>query len=271
MLHRNGLFTWCAAGLVLGTVAAAFAQSSTPPASEVAHYTTPVQRYGHFALGQPHEYASLVVPSGTGKPLQLDLPDDEVFEDLVPRPVRMRTGGESQWLTVVSQRGLGARMALVGVRNGQLKITAQSAPIGQANRWLNPVGVVDLDGDGDAEIVAVVTPHLAGVLTVYQQQGSELAVRATLRGLSNHRFGSTELGMSGFIPDTAGATVVVPNLEHQALVMVRYAHGELRETGRCPLPAPIVGAVRWAANTGLTAILSTGLSMIKRTTCQPSN
>ena len=182
-------------------------------------------------------------------------------------PVRMRTGGESQWLTIVSQRGLGARIALVGVRNGQLKITAQSAPIGQANRWLNPVGVVDLDGDGEAEIVAVVTPHLAGVLTVYQQQGSELVARATLRGLSNHRFGSTELGRSGFIPDAQGATVVVPNLEHQALVMVRYAHGALRETGRCPLPAPVVGAVRWAANTGLTAVLSTGAYTVDRATC----
>jgi hypothetical protein len=270
MLHRNGLFTWCAAGWILGTVAAAFAQSPTPPTSAAAHYTTPVQRYGHFALGPPHEYASLVVPNGNGKALRLDLAEDEVFEDLTPRPVRMRAGDEPQWLTIVSQRGLGARIALVGVRNGQLKITAQSASIGQANRWLNPVGVVDLDGDGEAEIVAVVTPHLAGVLTVYQQQGSELVARATLRGLSNHRFGSTELGMSGFIPDAQGATVVVPNLEHQALVMVRYAHGELRETGRCPLPAPVVGAVRWAANTGLTAVLSTGLYMIKMTTCQPS-
>jgi hypothetical protein len=260
ILQRNGLFTRLAAALVLGSAAAApFAQAPAPPASDVARYTTPVQRYGHFALGQPHEYASLVVPSGTGKPLQLDLPDDEVFEDLVPRPVRMRAGDEPQWLTIVSQRGLGARLALVGVRNGQLKLTAQSAPIGQANRWLNPVGAIDLDGDGEAEIVAVVTPHLAGVLTVYQQQGTELVVRATLRGLSNHRFGSTELGMSGVIPDAAGATLVVPNLEHQTLVMVRYAHGELRETGRCPLPAPVVGAIHWAANTGLTAVLTTGL------------
>jgi hypothetical protein len=269
MLHRNGLFTWCAAGWILGTVAAAFAQSPTPPTSAAAHYTAPVQRYGHFALGQPHEYASLVVPSGTGKPLQLDLPDDEVFEDLVPRPVRMRAGAEPQWLTIVSQRGLGARLALVGVRNGQLKITAQSAPIGQANRWLNPVGAIDLDGDGEAEIVAVVTPHLAGVLTVYQQQGAELVARATLRGLSNHRFGSTELGMSGFIPDAAGATLVVPDLGHQTLVMVRYANGALRETGRCPLPAPVVGAVRWAVNTGLTAVLSNGAHTVDRAACSP--
>ena len=90
--------------------------------------------------------------------------------------------------------------------------------------------------------------------------------RATLRGLSDHRFGSTELGRSGFIPDAQGATVVVPNLEHQALVMVRYAHGALRETGRCPLPAPVVGAVRWAANTGLTATFSArGVSVDRAT------
>jgi hypothetical protein len=270
MAWRNRLFRCLAAALLLGSTAeTSFAQQPPPPLNAAARYITPVQRYGHFALGQPHEYASLVVPGASNKPLQLDLPADEVFEDLAPRPVRMRAGAELQWLTIVSQRDRGARLALVGVRNGQLQITVQSAPIGQAHRWLNPVGVVDLDGDGEAEIAAVVTPHLAGVLTVYQQHGADLVVRATLRGLSNHSFGSTELGMSSVIPNTAGATLVVPDLEHRALVLVRYANGALQETGRCPLPAPVSGAVRWATDTRLTAELTTGLYTVNMASCRP--
>jgi hypothetical protein len=247
----------------------ACAQPIAPSANSVARYTTPAQRYGHFALGSPHEYASLVVETDAGQRLQLDLPDDEVFEDLVPRPVQVRAGSATEWLTVVSQRDRGARLALVGLHQGKLQITAQSAPIGQAFRWLNPVGATDLDGDGVTEIVAVVTPHLAGVLTVYQQVGAQLVARATLRGLSNHRFGSAELGMSTLVPGASDATVVVPSLDHQSLVLVRYAHHTLHETGRCALPAPVTGAVQWSATAGITATLSTGLYTIDLKSCTP--
>ncbi|MDZ7938647.1 MAG: hypothetical protein U5M53_10355 [Rhodoferax sp.] len=245
----------------------ACAQPITPPANPIAHYTTPVQRYGHFALGPPHEYASLVVKTDAGQRLKLDLPEDEVFEDLVPRPVQMQAGSATEWLTVVSQRDRGARLVLVGLRHGQLQITAQSTPIGQAFRWLNPVGAIDLDGDGITEIVAVVTPHLAGVLTVYQQVGAQLVARATLRGLSNHRFGSAELGMATFVPIASGTTVVVPSLDHQSLVLVRYARNALHATGRCAMPAAVVGAVQWSATAGLTAMLSTGLHAIDLKSC----
>ena len=36
---------------------------------------------------------------------------------------------------------------------------AQSEPIGSAMRWMNPVAVADLDGYGQLEIAAVITPH----------------------------------------------------------------------------------------------------------------
>ncbi|PMR68583.1 hypothetical protein CR158_22340 [Halomonas heilongjiangensis] len=39
------------------------------------------------------------------------------------------------------------------------------------NRWLNPVGVADLSGNGEAEIAAVTTPHIGGVLRVYRRSG----------------------------------------------------------------------------------------------------
>ena len=36
-------------------------------------------------------------------------------------------------------------------------------------RWLNPVGVPDLDGEERAEIAAVITPHIGGTLKVYRR------------------------------------------------------------------------------------------------------
>jgi hypothetical protein len=66
---------------------------------------------------------------------------------------------------------------------------AQSAPIGAPNRWLNPVGVADLDGDGVAEIAAVTTPHIGGVLRIYRRTGEVLAEVTSLAGFSNHEYG----------------------------------------------------------------------------------
>ena len=54
-----------------------------------ARYVTPTDRYGHFALGRPHEYARLQATTSTGRELVLHLPDDEVFEDLAPRRVKL--------------------------------------------------------------------------------------------------------------------------------------------------------------------------------------
>lgn len=56
-----------------------------------AQFASPVDRYGHFALGQPYEYARLIVTCDSGRKLALQLPDNEVFEDLTaPRQAGAR-------------------------------------------------------------------------------------------------------------------------------------------------------------------------------------
>ncbi|MFO7546674.1 MAG: hypothetical protein R6W77_14365 [Trueperaceae bacterium] len=161
-----------------------------------ARYEAPVERYGHFALGRPHEYARVVAATDTGRSLALELPDDEVFEDLAPRLARLTEDGPTYLLAIVSARGAGARLALLGLRGDVLEIMAQSAPIGTPNRWLNPVGVADLDGDGVAEIAGVTTPHIGGVQRVYHREGERLVELASLAGFSNHVYRSPEIELS---------------------------------------------------------------------------
>ena len=55
-----------------------------------------------------------------------------------------------------------------------LEPLAESKPIGRANRWLNIVGAADCDGDGKKEIVAVITPHIGGNLTLYDVKNGRL-------------------------------------------------------------------------------------------------
>jgi len=206
-----------------------------------ASYDTPVDRYGHFALGRPHEYARVLAQTDAGRSATLDLPDDEVFEDLAPRLVRLSDDGPTLLLTIVAARGSGARLVLIGLRGDALEVVAQSPPIGTPNRWLNPVGVADLDGDGVAEIAAVTTPHIGGVLRVYRRDGERLVELAALTNFSNHVYRSPELELSRPARIAGRMQLLVPDMPRTSVRVVALEGGRLVDTDRCALDAPIVG------------------------------
>jgi len=209
-----------------------------------ARYAGPVERYGHFALGRPHEYALLIATTGSGRKFTLQLPADEVFEDLAPRLVRLAPGDPQELLAIVSRRDSGARLALIRLSGEGLAIRAQSAPIGTPMRWLNPVGVADLDGDGEAEIAAVITPHIGGTLKVYRARGRELLEIAALPGFSNHVLGSTELALSMPVSMDGRIRLLVPDATRRRLRIISLERGRLVETGSCALAAPVAAAIK---------------------------
>lgn len=206
-----------------------------------ARYAEPTDRYGHFALGRPHEYAAVVARTDAGRELTLALPANEVFEDLAPRLERLRPGAAPELLVIISASGQGARLALLGLDAGRLVVTANAPPIGTAKRWLNPVGVADLDDDGTAELAAVTTPHIAGVLRVYRRRGTALEEVAALPGFSNHVYGSAELRLSTTVRLAGRMQLLVPDQARSAVRAMAWVDGRLSETARCALPTPIEG------------------------------
>ena len=232
---------------VLATFAFAFALAGQCAGAETianARYDDPVQRYGHFALGRPHEYARLVVTTDAGRELTLRLSEDEVFEDLVPRLVTLATGDPVEILAIVSRRDSGARLVVIGLGRDGLAISAQSEAIGTPRRWLNPVGAADLDGDGRAEIAAVITPHIGGTLKVYKRSDKRLVAIAALEGFSNHVYGTTELRLSMPVSIAGRVRLLVPDAERMHLRVVALERGGLVETGRCVFPSPLTGAIK---------------------------
>jgi hypothetical protein len=200
-----------------------------------ARFAKPVGRYGHFALGRPHEYAQLVATTDGGQFVVLDLPETEVFEDLNPRMVTLTDQGPVRLLVIVSSVHQGARLVLFALEENQLVMLAQSSPIGTPNRWLNPVGVADLDDDGEAEIAAVITPHIGGLLTVYRRESERLIPIDSLPGFSNHVYGSAELDLSK-VADVGGyRQLLVPDVSRRAIRVIRLTTGGLVETERCLL------------------------------------
>lgn len=227
----------------LGIVLLLLSSNAAAQTITTARYADAVERYGHFALGRPHEYARLIATSSNGERFDLQLPADEVFEDLAPRVVQLAADESPVLLTIISNRHTGARLALIRLSEQGLVISAQSAPIGSPMRWLNPVGVADLDGDGRAEIAAVITPHIGGKLKVYRQRGETLVEIAELAGFSNHVYRSSQLALSMPLAIGGRMRLLVPDFTRAALRIIALEGDELMALGRCALETPITGAI----------------------------
>jgi len=113
---------------------AIFASDARAETMTSAQYAEPVDRYGHFALGRPHEYARIVVTTASGRRLELRLPEDEVFEDLAPRLVSLAVGEPTEILAIVSRRRDGARLVMIRVNGDRLEVSAESPAIGTRMR-----------------------------------------------------------------------------------------------------------------------------------------
>jgi hypothetical protein len=232
--------------LLLAAACALAASQADAEAIIGARYDAPVERYGHFALGRPHEYARLSATTDAGRTLTLDLAEDEVFEDLEPRLVTLAAGEPREILATVSRRDNGSRLVMMGLRNGRLEISAQSPAIGVPMRWMNVVGAADLDGDGKAEIAAVTTPHIGGTLRVYRRRRGELREIAALSGFSNHVYGSPELGLSAPVAAGGRTRLVVPDASRLSLRVIELRGAKLVEVSRCPIPGAMAAAIKSA-------------------------
>ena len=259
---------------ILLAFAAVFANIASDAAAETitgAQYAAPVDRYGHFALGRPHEYARLTVTTDSGRSLELLLPEDEVFEDLAPRIVKLATGEPAEVLVIVSQRNDGSRLVMIRLIGDRLEVSAESPAIGIPKRWLNPVGIADLDGDGRAEIAMVTTPHIGGTLRVYRRTGKKLVEIAALAGFSNHVYGTTELGLSMPVsmPVSIGGQMglLVPDATRVHLRIAALEGGRLVEVGRCALPAPVTGAIKVVSPAEVSVGFATGRQIIVVADC----
>ena len=232
-----------------------------------ARYAEPVERYGHYALGRPHEYARLSATTSGGREHSLDLPENEVFEDLAPRLIKLAPGEPVAILAIVSGRDSGARLVLIGLDGGRLVVRAQSEAIGTPNRWLNPVGVGDLDGDGRAEIAAVITPHIGGTLKVYRAAGKKLVEVAALAGFSNHVYGTPELALSASLVLSGRTRLLVPDATRTNLRIVALEGGHLVETGRCALSAAIIGPLEQISPDQISVRLVNGRQLLAPKDC----
>lgn len=208
-------------------------------------------RYPHGVLGDRLEAGTLMVETRLGELLSFELPEHRVFEDLVVRLVDLDQDGRDEMLVVEADAARGAALAVFGIVDGRIARTAATEFIGQRNRWLNPLGAGDFDGDGRLDVALVATPHIGGVLRLYRFEADRFEPFAEYRGVSTHAIGSTELGLGRVVGTTPRDRILIPEQTLDALQLLEWVPEGWRLIARTALPERIrssprpVGNDRW--------------------------
>ena len=206
---------------------------------KAAWLALPTARYQHGVLGDDLEAGRLAVETSSGSIVTIDLPFERVFEDLEPRLADLNEDGADEIMVVESDAKSGASLAVYGMVNGRLKKQAKTLFLGRSQRWLNPVGAGDFDGDGALEIALVATPHIGGILRLYRLNGSRLSLFAEYPGVSTHQIGSVELGMGRVIFSRPRDLILAPNQSREALMLLEWTPAGWNELARATLPDPL--------------------------------
>jgi hypothetical protein len=201
----------------------------------------PTKRYGHAVLGDDIEAGGVRVVLRNGDDLTFYLPSDSVFEDRYPRLYDLDQDREDEVVLVRAYRDRGAALAVLEVSSDGITIGAESAPIGQAYRWLNPAGAGDFDGDGKPELAAVLMPHLSGELAIYQYDGTRLVEEFRGGSYSTHAIGSREMGLSVVMDSNRDGRdeLLIPEFGRFDLVLLQLHEGQIQELDRLAHQSPI--------------------------------
>ena len=205
----------------------------------------PTDRYPHGTLGDKLEASAVTVMTVAPNALvfrgRYMVRAPAVIEDLIPILAPIGEGRRPAVVVVKSAPRLGSSVMALGWREGGLERLAEGAAFGQSNRWVHVIGAADLSGDGIPELIAVNTPHLAGVLVAYERRGNVLVPTAKALGYSSHTLGSRNQDQAA-IADMSGngrLQIILPRQSRDVLAALEMSNGRWEERWALQLAGPV--------------------------------
>jgi hypothetical protein len=205
----------------------------------------PTDRYPHSALGDKLEASAVTVLTVAPNSLvfrgRYMVRAPAVLEDLIPILAPIGEGRRPAVIVIKSVPGLGSSVMALGWRESGLKRLAEGPAFGQSHRWVHVVGAADLSGDSIPELIAVNTPHLAGVLVAYERRGDALVPTAKALGYSSHAFGSRNQDQA-VIADMSGSgrlEIILPRQSRDVLAALEMSNGRWEERWALQLSGPV--------------------------------
>lgn len=197
-----------------------------------ARYEVDLDVYPHRIMGSIREKAVLVARDAGGREYKTDLraagQSHNVFEDIAPRVVDVNGDGVSDVVVVETSQTEGAQLAIYGLRRSKLVKIAATPHIGKRFRWLAPVGISDLDGNGTIELAYVDRPHLAKTLRIWSWLPGGLTEIASIPDVTNHRIGD-EVIWGGLRDCGEGPEMVLADGAFRQIVLIRFTGDTIRK------------------------------------------
>jgi len=187
-----------------------------------ARFDRPTTRYDHGILGDAIEWGMLRIVTRNHRQIRIVLPKSRVFEDIKPRLADVDGDGNDEVVVVETSLRLGAQLAIYD-ETGKIAATPF---LGRPHRWLAPVGVADLDGDGRPEIAYVEKPHLSRILRIWRFSNGGLKQLASLSGLTNHQIGWNFI-IGGIRDCGNGPEIITADAHWKNVMATRLNHRQL--------------------------------------------
>ena len=215
------------------------------PGLQALVLSDPTDRYPHGTLGNKLEASAVTVMTVAPNALvfrgRYVVRAPAVIEDLIPILAPIGEGRRPAVVVVKSAPRLGSSVMALGWREGGLERLAEGAAFGQSNRWVHVIGAADLSGDSIPELIAVNTPHLAGVLVAYERRGNVLVPTAKALGYSSHALGSRNQDQAA-IADMSGngrLQIILPRQSRDVLAALELSNGRWEERWALQLAGPV--------------------------------
>lgn len=203
------------------------------------------ERYPHGALGDKIEAGSITVVDVASNALAIRfryvVKGAAVIEDLIPMVAPIGEGRRPALVVAKSAARQGSSVLVLGWREAGLEVLAEGPAFGLSNRWVHVIGAADVTGDGIPELLAVNTPHLAGVLVAYERRAATLVPLAKVLGYSSHALGSRNQDQV-VIADLSGngrLEVILPRQSREVLAALELTSGRWEERWALQLGGPV--------------------------------